>query len=283
MLIGRQVLTSFNKIIDLLAIDGTGSLIVIELKRDKTPREVIAQTLDYASWVKGLDGAATSEMYRKFVDRFQLKTGTLDKVFHEKSLGYPLDEENLNSSHQMVIVASELDSSTERIVNYLNEYNIPINVFFFKVFRDGETRYLSRAWFIDPVETQEHATAPKNSVPWNGEFYVSFGDGESRSWEDACRYGFICGGGKPWYSRTLFQLQTGDRVWVNIPKTGYVGVGVVETPAVKVDLFKVATERGEIPLLEAPINAGYHKEYVDDEDRAEYLVWRQLALQGFKK
>ncbi|MFC1755719.1 DUF91 domain-containing protein, partial [Thermoproteota archaeon] len=54
LLIGRNVLTAHNKYIDLLAIDENGNLIIIELKRDKTPREVVAQALDYATWVKGL-------------------------------------------------------------------------------------------------------------------------------------------------------------------------------------------------------------------------------------
>ena len=49
MLIGRQVRTSFGGIIDLLAIAPDGSLVLIELKRDKTPREIVAQALDYAS------------------------------------------------------------------------------------------------------------------------------------------------------------------------------------------------------------------------------------------
>ena len=39
MLIGRQVRTGFGGIIDLLAIAPDGSLVLIELKRDKTPRE----------------------------------------------------------------------------------------------------------------------------------------------------------------------------------------------------------------------------------------------------
>ena len=54
LLIGRQVHTSHGGFIDLLAIDNQGSLILIELKREKTPREVVAQALDYASWVLSL-------------------------------------------------------------------------------------------------------------------------------------------------------------------------------------------------------------------------------------
>jgi len=65
LIIGRQVVTEYGGKIDLLGISSEGDLIIIELKRDKTPREIIAQVLDYASWVKSLtysdiDGIATN-------------------------------------------------------------------------------------------------------------------------------------------------------------------------------------------------------------------------------
>src|SRR5947207_9859003 len=47
-IIGRQVVTRSGPL-DLLAIDRTGSVIVIELKRDRLPRDVIAQAMDYAA------------------------------------------------------------------------------------------------------------------------------------------------------------------------------------------------------------------------------------------
>ncbi len=54
LIIGKQVSTEFGGRIDLLGMDADGNLVIIELKRDKTPREIIAQVLDYASWVSGL-------------------------------------------------------------------------------------------------------------------------------------------------------------------------------------------------------------------------------------
>ena len=54
MIIGRQVRTAFDKVIDLLAMDIEGNLAIIELKRDKTYRDIVSQVLDYGSWVRAL-------------------------------------------------------------------------------------------------------------------------------------------------------------------------------------------------------------------------------------
>ena len=63
MLIGRQIHTGTG-LIDLLAIADDASLVLIELKRDKTPREVIAQTLDYALWLANLKPEEVVEIYQ---------------------------------------------------------------------------------------------------------------------------------------------------------------------------------------------------------------------------
>jgi RecB family endonuclease NucS len=54
MVIGRQVTTNLGSSIDLAAIDRQGDAVVVELKRGRTPRETLAQALEYASFVEGL-------------------------------------------------------------------------------------------------------------------------------------------------------------------------------------------------------------------------------------
>lgn len=46
LVIGCEVETDFGGFIDLLCVDVAGDLVVVELKRDKTPREITAQALD---------------------------------------------------------------------------------------------------------------------------------------------------------------------------------------------------------------------------------------------
>lgn len=273
LLIGRQVLTSYNKYIDLLALDASGSLIIIELKRHKTPREVSAQALDYASWADDLESNQIAEIYTNFAKKTDLAELSLDNAFRTKFASF-LSSVDLNGSLQMMIVAAELDASTERIITYLNDkFDVPINAVFFKVFEDGGNRYLSRAWMIDPTETQENAATSGSGEkePWNSEFYVSFGEGSNRAWEDAVKFGFVSAGGGVWYSRTLGLLSKGDRIWVNNPGYGYVGVGIVLDSVMKASEYLV--EGKHLHELSTSLDYAQASHYISDEDDyCEYLV-----------
>jgi len=271
LLIGRQVRTSYDKLIDLLAMDANGSIIIVELKRNKTPRDVVAQAIDYASWVANLSDSDIVDIYLNFAKNYQLQHQTLDEAFAAK-FRTPLSDITINDSHQMVVVATSLDASTERIINYLNDFaQISINALFFAAFEDNGQQYLSRAWMIDPDENQERAVTKGKKEPWNGEFYVSFGD--DRPWELACDLGFIAGGGADWYSKTLSMLSEGDRVWVNIPKTGYVGVGIVTGERERADRFVFETPEGNLTLEQMKNIESYrHLDSSADNETAEYLV-----------
>ena len=73
LLIGRQVPTAHGKFIDLLAIDGDGNLVVLELKRNRTPREVVAQLLDYGSWVRTLEDDDIAAIFDRFLQKYDPK------------------------------------------------------------------------------------------------------------------------------------------------------------------------------------------------------------------
>lgn len=262
LLIGRQVLTDYGNPLDLLAVDASGSLIVIELKKHKTPRDVVAQAIDYASWVEHLKTDDTARIYNRFCERYGLPERSLSESFEAK-FGIKPEEDSFNISHQIVIVAAELDASTERIVNYLNDKNIAVNVVFFSVFEDGDKKYLSRAWMIDPSETEDRAINAGERAPWNGEYYVSFGIDEHRSWVDAKKYGFISAGGGRWYTQGLSRLNPGDRVWVKNPGQGFLGVGEVSGEVMDGEEF--LSENMEL-------DANYMRSDSVGSDNAEYFV-----------
>lgn len=269
MLVGRQESTGQGGRIDLLALAPDASLVLIELKRERTPREVVAQALDYASWVERLEANDIEAIYQRF-----RPTADLAADFQSR-FGVPLEAEALNQSHQIVIVAAELDASSERIVAYLSDRDIAINVLCFQVFQSGEQQLISRAWLLDPADAPQATSTSKPgtpSEPWNGEFYSSFGHGPSRAWPEARQYGFICGGGGSWYSNSLKMLSPGDRVWVNVPQLGYVGVGRVTGHATPAADFRLLQEGAERPALDVLTGADYHRQFAEDPERCEYFV-----------
>ena len=56
--------------LDLLSVDKEGNLVVIELKRDKLPREVLMQAIDYASDVASWSVEKIGEICLKFSGQF---------------------------------------------------------------------------------------------------------------------------------------------------------------------------------------------------------------------
>ncbi len=271
MVIGRQTRTPDGKYMDLFCLDHGAKRIVVELKKDRTPRDVTAQALEYAAWAEEMEAGDLSNVYAQYTAKYQQAEKELGQAFKAR-FGTELTEEQLEDTQaKIVIVAARMDRETERIVNYLHGYGVDINILLFKVYEYAGKRLLSRAWLRE--DRQAAAVSAPENKEWNEEYYVSFGEyPNGRSWEDARKFGFISGGGKEWYSRTLDMLRPGDRVWVNIPHCGYVGTGVVtgeKQPAVSA---KLATGDGETAFLSLPLKGTYCHPGDDDPANAEYLV-----------
>ncbi len=170
LVIGRQVGTSFGGVIDLLCLDGNGDAVIVELKRDKTPRDITAQVLDYASWVQDL----TSERIIELADLYLGDQGPLEQAF-EQRFGEELPE-TLNGHHKMLVVASEIDASTERILNYLSDtYGVDINAVSFQYFHHREHKeFLARVFLIEPSQVDYSARTKSTSKRRNRPSYEEF-------------------------------------------------------------------------------------------------------------
>ena len=157
LVIGKQVPTDFGGYIDLLCVDDSGDLVLVELKKHKTPREVTAQALDYASWVADLNFDDVTEIADKYVDGPSLKAA------FKKNFGAKLPD-TLNERHRILIVASQIDADTERIVKYLSDqHGVDINVATFSYFKDKDNlEMLARVFLLEP-ENVEYQSRTKGS------------------------------------------------------------------------------------------------------------------------
>lgn len=250
LVVGRQVRTAYGGFIDLLALDADGRVHVLELKRDRTPRDVVAQTLDYGSWVKDL---GLQDLEQLFLDNHDGET-RLGEAFAEK-FDSPLPDV-VNADQQFTVIASELDPTSDRIVEFLAEsYKVPINAVFFRHFTDQGRDYLARTWLLDPQSTDTAGTQPGGSKiqPWNGDYYTVLGRaGETHRWEVASKYGLLNAGGGSRYWKPLRNLTPGTRVFAYVAGAGYVGVGRVTGKVIPAREAKVEVNGDLQRLLDQP-------------------------------
>lgn len=112
---------------DLLGVDYEGNLVIVELKRDRTPREVVAQLLEYAAWGNELDEEqieAIAEEY--FQTRDELRGRTLSDVFTDT---FEVDEvPPLNRGLRLFIVAQRIPDRILKVCQFLRDsHDMDIN------------------------------------------------------------------------------------------------------------------------------------------------------------
>jgi len=138
--------------IDILLMDAEGNLTLVELKRDRTPRDVVAQILDYASilyrnginevekavrsqsiFPNGLEGilGIFKEEYPEYTE--ELETDAIRKNMEKSVNGNDL---------QLLIVSYEVEEPIRRVTEYLREiYGMKIYCIEFDYFADKENEF----------------------------------------------------------------------------------------------------------------------------------------------
>lgn len=141
LIIGRQVTTNLGSFIDLLAIDRQGDLVVIELKRDRTPRETLAQALEYASFVEKLGYEPLDEIFRNYSGDEALNLAQ----YHREYFGLVSDEAVVfNNDQRIVIVGQKITPEIRQTSTFLRNKGVRVTCLEFTFFKaDGGLRLLS--------------------------------------------------------------------------------------------------------------------------------------------
>jgi len=268
VILGREVTTSYRTRIDLLAMDEEGNLIIIELKRDTGARDIVAQVLDYASWVSK---RTTNEIH----EITQTKRGqSLAELYRDKFGSSP--PETLNATHQMIVVASEVDEQSKRIIEYLSEeHDVGINASFFNIFGAEGHEWLTTDSLLNQEAVKERSVK-KARAPWSGLFYVTGGAEEDRPWEELRENGFFTACGGRIYSNKLDNLDVGAPIFYYQKGVGYLGYGRVTSPKMLASDFALENNQRLVDKLQS----WYLTEDADDPDKASYVIgvdWKKTV------
>lgn len=123
---------------DLLGIDSEGNLVVAELKKGRTPRDVVAQLLDYAAWANGLSESQIREIAEDyFAGREGFQGKTFDDAFKEVFDMPETDElPQLNQNLRLFIVAEEIADRVTRVCRFLrNSHGLDVTCLVVSMFQ----------------------------------------------------------------------------------------------------------------------------------------------------
>jgi len=120
-IIGRQVLSESGPI-DLLGIDKSGNVVLVELKRGMLPREALAQAFDYASDVSDWSVEKLSEICSEYCGK------TLEELFADVFPDVDIENLNVNSTQRIILVGFAIESALERMIEWLSDgFGVNIN------------------------------------------------------------------------------------------------------------------------------------------------------------
>ncbi len=159
LIIDRQHSLPNGETVDLLAVDGDGKLVIIELKRGKSRREAIAQALDYETWLSDMKEEDLDDVSSTYFEKKGIKSESLKEAFEDK---FGKREVVFNNARRIFIVAPNLDSDTEKIIDYLSsQYKMDINGVTFTYHKDESGRELIiRNVVVSPEERRVRTTYP---------------------------------------------------------------------------------------------------------------------------
>jgi hypothetical protein len=141
LIISRQPNTPFSGVPDLIGLDEDGNTVVVELKRGRPPRDVLAQALEYAAWLASLSRDEIERLANNY-----LQPRTLAEAWQETFAGeVGADEEEtavslpanlqLNSHQRIFVVVEGNDDRITAVARYLRTQSVDINLVEYRYYR----------------------------------------------------------------------------------------------------------------------------------------------------
>ena len=143
--------TPFKNVTDILAVDSDANLVIIEVKRGQSPRDVIAQALEYSSDVADWDYNRLNRTAVTYFVRRNLSFNSLIEAYSD-TFGIPLvecSEARFNEQQRVFIVGESIDEKIERTARWLLKRGVPITCMNYVCYLSDDE---SREIFLDMNE-----------------------------------------------------------------------------------------------------------------------------------
>jgi hypothetical protein len=148
----RQAAISGGGRPDIVALDSTGGVVVIEVKRD-VDRSQLAQCLEYAGWGRATNLDEMAGLYHAGAERFWPDWMTFTETEEPR---------RVSRSPRLILVARDFDGRTNSALEFLQDNGLPITVIRVAIFEDVTgRRFLDIEGIEEPqLPASEGASAP---------------------------------------------------------------------------------------------------------------------------
>lgn len=221
LIIGRQVPTATGKTMDLVALDNSGALILIEVKRDardmrfrKDNAEV--QAVRYAASLATLRTVdeLVVKLYAPFIEKYHeaerkaLGGGRTAVEWARKKLGEFIDNngirpERVNHAQKIVLIGAGFDEDTKSAAAWMAGNGLPLRVIEIRPYRLGAVYALDVQQVIPPAASEDYyvdVTARRSVTRAEGKAKA---DRASRPrLKDILAAGLVSPGDEVWFKNT---------------------------------------------------------------------------------
>lgn len=155
LIIGEQVYTKSGPL-DFLAIDNNGNIVVVELKRDKLARVVLAQAIDYASDLSTWDIDKLSEVCMSYTGN------SLEDHFAENFEDIQIDDLTINQTQRLLLVGFSIEESLNRMIEWLSSnFDLSVNAIILNYVKTSSGAELLSRTVTIPEEIAKEKTSKK--------------------------------------------------------------------------------------------------------------------------
>jgi hypothetical protein len=155
-----------NERLDLLALDKKRNLVVIENKLDDTGRDVVWQSLKYASYCSGLNTQGVKDIFDEYLKNIDPNTTltaqkALEEFFDNEDFEGKL---NIGNSQRIIMVAGEFRKEVTSTALWLLNYGLKIQCFKVTPYKLDEELLLDFDQIIPVKEAEDYVirVATKN-------------------------------------------------------------------------------------------------------------------------
>lgn len=170
--------------LDILGVDRTGRLVVVELKRDGAPDTVEMQAIKYAAMASRFDLDVLADAHAAFARKTGRQPGTSEESAEllESHTEYRLTPETLRTP-RIVLIAGSFPASVTATTVWLTEMGLDITLIRVQAYRTANEVVVTASQHYPPPDVEEFTVAPTRAarkprsdappeVPWTADDYA---------------------------------------------------------------------------------------------------------------